>query len=192
MLLRSQFRWSTLRVMVFTSMVWVIFGMCILVYYMDCLNGKAGCRNKDYNTNLVAESGEVAQQQASNLENSHALRQAAAIAETDFGEENWPYLRLPAYQEHQLHSWKPAGKCFLSLELVSPFCWFSSPLKPTLLAWREWKWCEAYERGRGSQGRKVQVESIQHNRQRSYGAQSICARCPNWRVSPALTLRHFL
>lgn len=147
MLLRSQLRWSTLRVMIFTSMVWVIFGMCILVYYMDCLNGKGNCRGKTYNSNVIIDGNGIAgeaqqQQQANNFENSHALRQMSALHDSDIHEENWPYLRLPAYQEIQLHSWKPAGKFFfiffVRLVCINCFvllCQNSYEIKSSFLAW---------------------------------------------------------
>lgn len=31
-------RWHSFKLVVLTSLVWVIFGFCVLVYYLDCLS----------------------------------------------------------------------------------------------------------------------------------------------------------
>ncbi|KAG9509522.1 Polypeptide N-acetylgalactosaminyltransferase 5, partial [Fragariocoptes setiger] len=42
-------RWKTLRIILFTSLVWVVLGFCILFFYIDCI-GPNGCGTQDAET----------------------------------------------------------------------------------------------------------------------------------------------
>lgn len=93
MLLRSPLRWYTFRIMILTSLVWVIFGMCILVYYMECLAGQGvNCHRKG----LINQPAPLV-----NLDENQAEKKNLDIHSSD----EWPHLRLPPYQESQLHTW---------------------------------------------------------------------------------------
>lgn len=115
MLLRSPIRWYTFRIMILTSIVWVIFGMCILVYYMECLAGSGGinCRNKinGYQSNGGVGSPEqlllVSNSDSDFLSDSSKTNSYSVDIHNN---NDWPHLRLPPYQESQLQLWSPAGK----------------------------------------------------------------------------------
>lgn len=89
--------------MILTSLVWVIFGMCILVYYMECLNGNGvNCRSKSILPAVPPDQ----QQQAAALQNGGGHNGAAALKSAGAEEEeDWPHLRLPPYTEAHLHTW---------------------------------------------------------------------------------------
>lgn len=111
MLLRSPLRWHTFRVMILTSLVWVIFGMCILVYYMECLNGNGvNCRNK----NMLPAPGTPDQQQqmaaALNGGSHFEANNGPLKSVSDAHEEDWPLLKLPPYTEEHLHTWVAPSK----------------------------------------------------------------------------------
>lgn len=119
MLLRSPIRWYTFRIMILTSIVWVIFGMCILVYYMECLAGNGGinCRNKinnvggDYQSNGIGSPEQlllVSNSDTEFLSDSSKMNSYSV----DIHNNDWPHLRLPPYQESQLQLWSPAGECY--------------------------------------------------------------------------------
>ncbi len=118
MLLRSPLRWHTFRVMILTSLVWVIFGMCILVYYMECLNGNGvNCRSKSILPAVPPDQ----QQQAAALQNGGGHNGAAALKSAGAEEEeDWPHLRLPPYTEAHLHTWVAPSKCRHHLPNVWP------------------------------------------------------------------------
>lgn len=112
MLLRSPLRWYTFRIMILTSIVWVIFGMCILVYYMECLAGSGGinCRNKMRNVGDGGGSPEqlliVSNSDSDFLSDSSKTNSYSVDIHNN---NDWPHLHLPPYQESQLQLWSPAG-----------------------------------------------------------------------------------
>lgn len=109
MLLRSPLRWHTFRVMILTSLVWVIFGMCILVYYMECLAGNGvNCRGKG----LLNAEGPAP---------LVSLEENPSHTRLDIhSEDDWPHLRLAPYQESHLHTWVAPSKWSHPLYL---HCW---------------------------------------------------------------------
>lgn len=84
--------------------------MFILVYYMECLSGNGiNCKGKGFSpedVDLGADGGGLFS------DDSRADKQVMDIHLTDGLGEDWPHLRLPAYQEDQLHTWRPAGRVF--------------------------------------------------------------------------------
>lgn len=95
--------------MILTSLVWVIFGMCILVYYMECLNGNGvNCRNK----NMLPAVGTADQQQqmAAALNGNSQANNGPLKSVSDVHDEDWPVLKLPPYTEAHLHTWVAPSK----------------------------------------------------------------------------------
>lgn len=112
MLLRSPLRWHTFRVMILTSLVWVIFGMCILVYYMECIGGNGvNCRSKGMAPAVPAEP--VAIVGALGDTEGRSPSGNAHFA----SDEDWPYLKLPPYGEAHLHTWVAPSK-FICITLL--------------------------------------------------------------------------
>lgn len=49
-------RWKTLRIVLLTSIVWVLAGFCILFFYVDCI-GPYGCSNQSTSSSLAIQNG---------------------------------------------------------------------------------------------------------------------------------------
>ena len=125
MLLRSPLRWHTFRVMILTSLVWVIFGMCILVYYMECLNGNGvNCRNKGID--LVPAPQQSGALVGGPVDDANAGGKSGSDSDdVHSADDDWPHLKLPPYRETQLHTWVAPSKC----ESFKMIVCFTSPLE---------------------------------------------------------------
>lgn len=144
MLLRSPLRWYTFRIMILTSLVWVIFGMCILVYYMECLAGQGvNCHRKG----LINQPAPLV-----NLDENQAEKKNLDIHSSD----EWPHLRLPPYQESQLHTWVAPSKLTCLLQVMSLIFLFIIIIFNTVLRSNPKSW--PGENGKGVDTPKDQEE----------------------------------
>lgn len=131
MLLRSPLRWYTFRVMILTSLVWVIFGMCILVYYMECLAGTGvNCPGKQQQQYVMPEAAKSVEVQPNGGGGGGDERRQLF----NTGDESWPFFRLPHYRESQLHAWKSPSKSTFSSPLVLIHS-FSTVIKTNPSSW---------------------------------------------------------
>lgn len=99
-LLRGMVRWHTFRVMLLTSLVWLILGICILVYYMECLaqnavNCNRSARLTDDNSQLRVESNDYLSDN-----NINSFKVVSHQKSDSF---------LPHYNPNQLKTWTPRG-----------------------------------------------------------------------------------
>lgn len=116
MLLRGMIRWHTFRIMLLTSLVWVIFGVCLLVYYMECLaftSNTINCKPKSDSNSLNANNRDISDDSNDYLNANHI--QSDSDSDNNF-KVNSHHKRegnsfLPQYKSEQLNSWRPNGMC---------------------------------------------------------------------------------
>jgi hypothetical protein len=102
MLKTGVFRWHTFRLMLITSLIWVIFGVCVLVYYMDCLTGNS----------IKCKRGTI-------LTSHNAINEDISNSNNDYLNIHYDmtfhhkedHISLPHYSSKELKSWKPVGLC---------------------------------------------------------------------------------
>ena len=101
MLLRGMVRWHTFRVMLLTSLVWLIFGVCILVYYMECLAQNA--INCNRNSQLTDEKSD------SMVDSNDYLSDDNINSFKIDSHQKSDNSFLPHYKPNQLKTWTPRG-----------------------------------------------------------------------------------
>ncbi len=106
MLIKGMIRWHTFRVMLLTSLVWVIFGVCLLVYYMECLGNGINCKpnSNSFNDNNVNKDLSDSNNDYFNVNHIQSDSNLNKIT----SHQNHNYY-LPHYKSEQLNSWVPIG-----------------------------------------------------------------------------------
>ncbi|CAG2170736.1 unnamed protein product, partial [Oppiella nova] len=100
-LMRSVVRWHTLRVMLLTSMVWLIVGICLLVYYMECLAHNAfNCNTNSQLSDNNAKSNLRFSDESNDYLNDNSVHDFVANQRADNS-------FLPHYKPIQLKPWTP-------------------------------------------------------------------------------------
>ena len=91
-------RWHTFKVVLLTSLVWVIFWLCLLVYYMDCLGGNTNC-GRSVGAKFIAFPGSNQNDDNSlSQSNNHQVVRSAHRSSL-----------LPPYKPSQLRQWELPG-----------------------------------------------------------------------------------
>jgi hypothetical protein len=108
MLKTGVFRWHTFRLMLITSLIWVIFGVCVLVYYMDCLDGNnIRCKRATILTSykVITSINQDISNSNNDYFNSHHIHNQMIFHQKE------DQIILPHYSSKELKSWKPVGLC---------------------------------------------------------------------------------
>ena len=134
-------RWHTFRVVLLTSIVWMLFGFGVLVYYMDrnfMVNNSQAMLNGNPNGH-PAES--VDQPVKARIINTRVIK--VKNSQEDSSNDNAQHTPLPPYSTDELRTWsEPAmkdnprdwpGIWLLSLSLNSSFRFFFSILGKNFL-----------------------------------------------------------
>lgn len=105
-------RWHTFRIVLVTSLVWILVGLCVLVYYNDCWGDDGNCigggvsgRRKPLLAGAPANSNQA---QSSGLIGG-VLKNFAI----PFKSSSSP---LPPYTSEQLKFYEPAGELSIAIE----------------------------------------------------------------------------
>ncbi len=102
------FRWHTFRLMLITSLIWVIIGVCVLVYYMDCLAGdkfNIKCKRATILTSYQTITSTINSNYNYDYFNSHNIHNQITFHQKE------DQIILPHYSSKELISWKPVGLC---------------------------------------------------------------------------------
>ncbi|VVC94008.1 unnamed protein product [Leptidea sinapis] len=106
---RSKIRIHTCRIILLTSLVWLLVDVAILTLYSDCFGD--GCNKKTTNQNTIIELEKLGGKKAAiaaGLQSDNAADdenvEENIIVEPDVGEEG---LNLPPYPKSKLKRWAP-------------------------------------------------------------------------------------
>ncbi|KAI1293869.1 Polypeptide N-acetylgalactosaminyltransferase 5 [Halotydeus destructor] len=94
MLRHRMIRWHTFRIVLITSVVWLVFGFCVLIFYND--GEKSSILEADHDSHLPS---------AAHLASSNSKIVSFKAKQPPFKVANSP---LPPYTSDQLTSWRPA------------------------------------------------------------------------------------
>ncbi|CAG2104279.1 unnamed protein product, partial [Medioppia subpectinata] len=103
LVMRPLVRWHTFRVMLLTSMVWLIVGVCLLVYYMECLAQNAVNCNRNTQFNDIRDHNNNNQRfsdESNDYLNDNIVQKFVSNQKADNS-------FLPQYKANQLRPWSP-------------------------------------------------------------------------------------
>lgn len=122
MLIRFRlFRWSTYRLIILSSFIWILVGFSVLVYYMDCLgssgiNCVGGKQRKLFR--LSSSSNPSVNLNYNGLEEMNENDLSNLNSDNLIVNENANSLLQP-YKSHQLRKWKSPGNYCFNYKLCS-------------------------------------------------------------------------